>query len=94
MTEFRGRKIDAVIDVRSRLECLFGKVSGAVNVPLGRLEQAVPALAGIDRQSTLLVYCASGVRSAHAVALLHRMGYANAIDGGGIATVRRELRQA
>lgn len=94
MTEFRGRKIDAVIDVRSRLECLFGKVSGAVNLPLNRLERAMPGLAGIGRQSTLLVYCASGVRSAHAVALLHRMGYAKAIDGGGIATVRRELRQA
>jgi len=94
MTEFRGRKIDAVIDVRSKLECLFGKVSGAVNLPLNRLERAMPGLAGIGRQSTLLVYCASGVRSAHAVALLHRMGYAKAIDGGGIATVRRELRQA
>ena len=92
MMEFRGRKIDAVIDVRSRLECLFGKVSGAVNLPMGRLEQEVPRLAGIDQHSTLLVYCASGVRSARAVALLHRMGYANAIDGGGIATVRRELR--
>ena len=92
MMEFRGRKIDAVIDVRSRLECLFGKVSGAVNLPMGRLEQEVPRLAGIDQNSTLLVYCASGVRSARAVALLHRMGYVNAIDGGGIATVRRELR--
>ena len=94
MTEFRGRKIDAVIDVRSKLECLFGKVSGAVNLPLNGLERAMPGLAGIGRQSTLLVYCASGLRSAHAVALLHRMGYAKAIDGGGIATVRRELRQA
>ena len=94
MMMFRGRKIDAVLDVRSRLECLFGKVEGAVNLPLGRLEQALPRQAGIDRQSTLLVYCASGVRSAHAVALLHRMGYVNALDGGGITSVRRELQSA
>ena len=91
---FRGRRIDVVLDVRSRLECLFGKVGGAVNLPLGGLEQALPTQAGIDKSSTLLVFCASGMRSARAVALLHRMGYANAIDGGGIVTVRRELQQA
>jgi rhodanese-related sulfurtransferase len=32
------------------------------------------------------------VRAAQAVALMRRMGYANVVDGGGIAAVRGELR--
>jgi phage shock protein E len=92
MATFRGRKVDVVLDVRSKLECLLGKVSGAVNIPVDRLEQELPGHPSIGRQDAVLVYCASGVRSRNAVAAMRRMGYANAIDGGGIADVKAELR--
>ena len=91
---YRGRKIDMVLDVRSALERFFGKVPGSVHVPMGRLESDVPRLPNLEKSTTILVHCASGVRSAKAVATLQRMGYANAIDGGGLAEVRRELTQA
>jgi rhodanese-related sulfurtransferase len=90
---YRGRKVDVVLDVRTALERLLGKVSGSVHVPMGRLEDAVPRLPGVGKTSTIVVHCASGVRSATAVATLRRMGYVNAIDGGGLADVRRELTQ-
>jgi rhodanese-related sulfurtransferase len=89
----RGRSIDVVLDVRSTLERLFGRVSGSAHLPMSRLEQDLPRLAGIDRSSVILVHCASGIRSARAVAIMHRMGYVNAIDGGGMAAVRRELQR-
>jgi rhodanese-related sulfurtransferase len=92
MPSFRGRKVDVVLDVRSKLECLLGKAPGAVNIPLGRLERELPRRTDIARNAVVLVYCAAGVRAAQAVALMRRMGYANVVDGGGIAAVRGELR--
>jgi rhodanese-related sulfurtransferase len=94
MPTYRGARVDVVLDVRSRLERLFGKVPGSLHVPVDRLERELPNQAGIAKQATILVYCASGVRSAAAVAVLRRMGYPNAIDGGGIAAVRQELERA
>jgi adenylyltransferase/sulfurtransferase len=91
MTKYRGKQVDVVLDVRSTLERLLGKVPGSPHVPVDRLEQELPKHEGIAKKSTILVYCASGVRSANAVAVMRRMGYANAIDGGGIAAVQREL---
>lgn len=94
MKKYRGKQVDVVLDVRSKLECFLGKVPGALNVPVDRLEQELPKHDGIAKKSTILVYCASGVRSANAVAVMRRMGYANAIDGGGISAVQRELEHA
>jgi rhodanese-related sulfurtransferase len=89
---YRGRKVDVVLDVRSKLERLFGRVNGSVHIPMGRLEEELPRQAGIRTSSTILVHCAAGVRSAKAVAIMRRMGYANVIDGVSLAAVRRELQ--
>jgi len=91
MKKYRGKQVDVVLDVRSTLERFLGKVPGSLHVPVDRLEQELPKQEAIAKKATILVYCASGVRSANAVAVMRRMGYANAIDGGGIAAVQREL---
>ncbi|WP_406861884.1 rhodanese-like domain-containing protein [Streptomyces sp. HUAS MG47] len=55
-----------VVDVRTPAEYASGHVPGALNVPLDRLGQAVPALRDAAARGELLVVCQSGNRSATA----------------------------
>jgi rhodanese-related sulfurtransferase len=70
-----------VVDVRDGTEVLStGKVQGAKHVPRGMLEfRADPDSpyydSAFDREKTVLVYCASGGRSALAGKTLHDLGY-------------------
>ncbi|HBF82875.1 MAG TPA: transporter [Streptomyces sp.] len=59
-----------VIDVRGPGEYASGHVPGALNVPLDRLPEAVPALKSASARGCLLVVCASGVRSTRACEIL------------------------
>ncbi|MEU1127525.1 rhodanese-like domain-containing protein, partial [Streptomyces sp. NPDC005899] len=59
-----------VIDVRAPGEYASGHVPGALNVPLDRLPEAVPALKSASARGSLLVVCASGVRSTRACEIL------------------------
>src|SRR3954451_21620869 len=67
----------AIIDVRERDEVVAGKLPGAVHIPRGylesRIENAVP-----DRSQRVILYCASGNRSALAAkTLTGDLGYEN-----------------
>jgi rhodanese-related sulfurtransferase len=70
-----------VVDVRDAAEVeKSGKVAGAVNVPRGLLEfRADPAAPthdkNFDKDKTVIVYCASGGRSALGGKTLKDMGY-------------------
>jgi rhodanese-related sulfurtransferase len=78
-----------VVDVRDALEVAqSGKIAGAVHVSRGLLEfRADPELPSHDKNfakdKTLLVYCASGGRSALAGKLLKDMGYERVYNLGG-----------
>jgi rhodanese-related sulfurtransferase len=78
-----------VVDVRDLLEVqASGKVKGAVHVSRGMLEfRADPELPSHDkaftRDKTVLVYCASGGRSALAGKLLKDIGYKDVRNLGG-----------
>ena len=71
-----GADPPAIVDVRERDEWQEGHIPGAVHVPRGnlesRIEQAVP-----DRDRAIVVYCASGNRSAFAAKTLEELGYTN-----------------
>jgi len=72
-----------VIDVRSPAEYAGGHVEGALNVPLERLAEAVPALRDAAARNGLAVVCATGGRSAQAVAQLTAAGVpASDVPGG------------
>ena len=88
---FRGAPIDLVLDVRSRLEYWMGHLPDAVCVPVDHLPEGIADRIGLSTKSRILVYCASGVRSATAKALLSAAGYTNVVDGGGIAAARDEF---
>ena len=78
-----------VIDVRDAPEVAqSGKVAGAINVSRGMLEfRADPETPyhdkHFDKSKTVIVYCASGGRSALAGKVLKDMGYAQVYNLGG-----------
>ncbi|WP_407152572.1 rhodanese-like domain-containing protein [Bradyrhizobium sp. ORS 86] len=78
-----------VVDVRDGLELqASGKVQGAKHVARGMIEfKADPASPyydnAFDREKTVIVYCASGGRSALAGKTLQDMGYKDVRNLGG-----------
>src|SRR5205809_1464314 len=79
----------AVVDVRERDEWDEGHLPGAVHVPRGnleaRIETAVP-----DKARPVLLYCASGNRSAFAAKSLEELGYTNVVSlAGGFTDWKR-----
>ena len=78
-----------VVDVRDAPEVsASGKIAGAVNVSRGMLEfRADPDSAyhdkNFDKEKTVILYCASGGRSALAGKVLKDMGYEKVYNVGG-----------
>ena len=91
MPKFRNTQVDVVIDVRSHIEYWFGHLPGAKCIPVGSLERALGTHPEIAPDASILVYCASGVRSASAADTLRRLGFRRVVDGGGYAEARRNF---
>lgn len=71
------------LDCREPNEWNLGRLPGAVFIPRGTLEGKVEGL--IPREKEVIVYCASGNRSALAADTLQQMGYNNVASmKGGI----------
>lgn len=68
----RGEKV-VLLDVRDLQEVNLGKIPGAAHISRGNLETKVEAV--IPRDAHLVIYCASGNRSAFAAVTLKEMGY-------------------
>jgi molybdopterin/thiamine biosynthesis adenylyltransferase/rhodanese-related sulfurtransferase len=77
-----GRQDLTLIDVREKIEWNEGFIPGARHVPRGylelQIEEAVP-----DKEQTVVLYCAGGVRSLMAGQTLQQMGYTNVISMAG-----------
>jgi molybdopterin/thiamine biosynthesis adenylyltransferase/rhodanese-related sulfurtransferase len=73
----------AWIDVREQDEWDEGHIPGAVHVPRGNLESRIESVVG-DRTRPVVIYCASGNRSAFAAETLQALGYERPIslEGG------------
>jgi rhodanese-related sulfurtransferase len=61
------------LDVREPGEWNLGRIPGAVFIPRGQLERDVEGR--VPRDARVIVYCASGNRSAFAAETLTQMGY-------------------
>ncbi|MCE1198899.1 MAG: FAD-dependent oxidoreductase [Marinilabiliales bacterium] len=82
-----GQKTDPnaplIVDVRTPEEFRSGAYPGAINIPLDDLTSRLADLGSeIDRE--IVVYCASGARSAYAQRILVQLGYENVQNGGGL----------
>lgn len=71
-----------LLDVRTAEEYGAGHIDGAVNVPVDQVPRRLDELG--PRERAMVVYCRSGRRSADAVAVLRRAGFANVHDLGGM----------
>jgi rhodanese-related sulfurtransferase len=80
-----------VIDVREPDEFAKGKIPGAYTIPRGVLEMQVDGRLPLD--TTVVLYCGAGARSALACRSLADMGYDKVenLDGGWGAWVRLGL---
>lgn len=77
----RGEPL-TLLDVRDQQEVNLGKIPGAVHISRGTMETKIEAV--IPRQHRIVVYCASGNRSALAAETLGEMGYDVVSMQGGI----------
>ena len=86
---YKGQPVDVVIDVRSRLEFWLGHLDGAVCMPVDLVADRVRATPAIEPGARILLYCASGARSAAAAGQLRAMGFRHVMDAGGIGEASR-----
>lgn len=68
-----------LLDVRSEGEFKGGSLPAAENIPVGALGQR---LGELDRARSIVVFCASGMRSASAASLLRKHGFSEVYDLG------------
>jgi rhodanese-related sulfurtransferase len=72
-----------LLDVRDPQEVNVCKIPGTLHVSRGNLETKIEAL--VPRDAHVIIYCASGNRSAFAAETMEEMGYANVASmAGGI----------
>ena len=75
-----------VVDVRTPEEFEDGAYPNAINIQLDELMERLEEL-GDNTAREIIVYCASGARSAYAQRSLTQVGYSNVKNGGGIAAM-------
>lgn len=68
-----------IIDVRSSEEFNEGHIKNAINIPLDEIKDI-----NYNKETNIIVYCATGIRSSEAAKELKDMGYSKIynLDGG------------
>jgi rhodanese-related sulfurtransferase len=76
----RGEKIK-LVDVREPEEHAESRIEGCALIPLGELTMRAREL---DREDDIVLYCAHGVRSMHALMALQGLGFEKlrSLEGG------------
>ena len=70
----RDRKVDVVLDVRTKLEYNLGHYPEALHIPTATLHEQVETLIP-DKSARILIYCNTGQRARYATDLLRAKGY-------------------
>jgi len=90
--ELRQQPGAVVLDVREPDEYEQGAIPGALHIPRGTLETSVEGRVP-DKDTSLVVHCASGVRSAFAAKTLSELGYTDVVTvAGGFNKWKDEAR--
>lgn len=76
-----------ILDVRTRGEFSEGAYPGARNIPVQELPARLGEVGAKD--ASIVVYCASGARSAQAARILKGAGFSDVSDGGGLGDMPR-----
>jgi rhodanese-related sulfurtransferase len=75
-----------IVDVREPEEFDEEKIEGAVNMPLGDLQNC---LNNIDKKKEVMLICLSGLRAKKAAAILEQNGFKVALLKGGMIEWRK-----
>jgi phage shock protein E len=75
-----------IVDVRSPEEFRDGAYPGALNIPVQVLSGR---MGEIPRDKPVVLYCASGARSAAAARTLKQAGYPDVVNAGGLSDMPR-----
>ncbi|MGC9163369.1 MAG: rhodanese-like domain-containing protein [Thiomonas sp.] len=84
-----NREKGVMIDVCEPAEYQAGHAVGSKSVPLGQLDKRLSELPK-DKNTPVLVMCASGMRAKRAAAQLRKQGYVNAVAIAGGMRAWRE----
>jgi phage shock protein E len=90
-SEDLGALIEAgtqIVDVRSKEEYASGHLKGSLNITLHDLNRN---LGKIRKDKSVIVCCASGVRSSSAKNILELQGY-KVYNGGGWMSLQRKIK--
>ncbi|HEX9109169.1 MAG TPA: rhodanese-like domain-containing protein [Longimicrobiales bacterium] len=79
------------VDVRTPEEFAAGHLPGAINIPVADLEQRWTELKSYP-QRQIVLYCRSGHRAGLALEAVKQHGIANAVNGGGLESLRALLK--
>ena len=71
-----------IVDVRTTDEFRDGAYPGATNIPLSDLARR---MGEIPKDKPVVLYCASGARSASAARAMKQAGYTDVVDAGGLS---------
>lgn len=71
-----------IVDVRTPEEFNDEAYPGAINIPVDEVQSRVTEFG--DKAQSVIVYCASGARSAFAARLLKMQGYQDVVNAGGL----------
>ncbi|ORY12233.1 Rhodanese-like domain-containing protein [Clohesyomyces aquaticus] len=80
-----------LIDVRTPAEFSTGYLGNAINIEYQLIHQLPNVVSSVHKNDRITLYCRSGRRSAIAMGVLEKMGYADVRDIGGFEDARRVL---
>ena len=80
--EVRRDSTVVFLDVREPDEHAQGTIPGAIHIPRGQMEASIEGLVP-NKDSSILVFCASGVRSVFAAKTLAELGYGDVVSMSG-----------
>ena len=72
-----------LVDVRSPGEFAGGHIPGAVNIPVDQIDRRAGEIG--PKEAGVVVYCASGMRSASAAGTLRKLGFSAVADLGAMS---------
>ena len=70
-----------IIDVREPSEYASGHADGAINIPPSALMSGAEQIAGLPKDTEIILYCLSGARSNVATHILRAQGFTNVVNG-------------
>ena len=80
------RQGSVTIDVRTPSEYQSGHYTGAKNIPLQELQDRLAEIG--DKNKAVVIYCASGMRSAKAAKILAAAGFTDVTNAGGLSNLK------